>query len=86
MADKFAMLADAVSAPARRAFPITPHATAEIDPLPKAVKFWTAGVVTYRAVDSDADVVSEPVAAGERLDVRIKHIRSFTGTGITGFA
>lgn len=86
MADKFHSYSDNVAAPARQAYVITPHADNAIDPLPKAVRFWTAGTVTYRAVDSAVDVVGEPVAAGEVLEVRMQYIRSFSGTGITGYS
>lgn len=76
-----------LSAPARRAFAITPDNTNEIDPLPKAVRFNTAGTVALRAVDSAADV-SLTVAAGEVLALRVSHIRATgtTATGIVGFS
>lgn len=82
MADKFDTWADSPEKPARKCFPITPHASNEIDPLPKAIRAPSDGVITLRAVDSDADV-AHPVFAGERLDIRVKHVR-IAGTTVTG--
>lgn len=76
-----------LSAPARRMFLITPHATNEIDPLPKAVRFDSDGDVVLRAVDSDTDVTLT-VKAGETVAVRALHIRAegTTVTRIHGFS
>ncbi|MFN3991237.1 MAG: hypothetical protein ACK4IS_13375 [Erythrobacter sp.] len=63
-----------LSAPARRMFVVTPHATNPISPLPKGLRFNAAGNVVLRAVDSDADVTIT-VAAGEIIPVRVSHVR-----------
>ena len=79
MADNFQNMADTVVSPARKAFnPVQTDADTAIDPLPKAVRCQAAGTIKYRAVDSAVDV-TETVAAGERLDVRMLYIRD-TGT------
>jgi len=79
MADRFDSQIDSLTQPARQAFAITPHATAEIDPLPKAIYVGTGGDITLRAADSQADVLFRNVAAGQILDVRARHVRT-TGT------
>lgn len=87
MADKFAAQLDRASTPGREMFVITPHATDEIAPLPKAIRADDDGTIALRAVDSGADVTIT-VVAGEIIPVRAKHIR-ITGTTVTlihGFA
>ncbi len=79
MVDHFDSQSDTISQPARLAYAITPHASAEVDPLPKAIYVGTGGDVTLRAADSGADIVFRNVASGQILDVRPKHIR-VTGT------
>lgn len=79
MADRFDNQGDSLSQPARLAFAITPHATAEIDPLPKALYVGTGGDITLRAADATADTVFRNVASGQILDVRARYIRA-TGT------
>lgn len=81
MADPFQYLSDTVSSPARKIFLITPHATNEIDPLPKAIRCNVAGTVAVRTIDSTADV-SITMAAGEVLPIRAQYIRA-TGTTAT---
>lgn len=81
MADPFAQRADSVADPARRCWLITPHATNEVDPLPKAIRANEAGTIALRAVDSAADVTMT-VAAGEVLQIRAQYIRA-TGTTVT---
>lgn len=80
MADEFATHQDTVSAPARGMFVITPHATNEVSPLPKAIRANGAGDVVLRAADSGADV-TVTMAAGEVLAVRAKYVR-VTGTTV----
>lgn len=80
MSDQF-QSSNSVSAPSRNVFVITPHASNEVSPLPKAVRFDGAGAVTFRAVDSPADVVMN-VVAGEVLDIRIQYLRA-TGTTVS---
>ena len=79
--DSFSRFSDSPSAPARRMFAIVPHATAEIDPLPKAIRADSDGTVALRAADSDTDV-TVTMAAGEILPVRARHIRA-AGTTVT---
>lgn len=69
---------DTPSSPARRLFAVVPHDANPITPLPKAIRFNTAGTVTMRAVDEAQDVTLD-VFAGERFDARIQYIRD-TGT------
>lgn len=80
MADNFASNADSVSAPARQIFLITPHASNEVSPLPKAIRADSAGTVALRAVGSSADV-TVTLAAGEVLAVRAQYVRA-TGTTV----
>ena len=80
MTDFFHPADHTLSAPARRMYVVTPHATNPISPLPKALRFNAAGNVVLRAVDSEADVTIT-VAAGETLAVRASHIR-VTGTTV----
>lgn len=73
--DSFSRFSDSPSAPARAMFAIAPHASAEVDPLPKAIRADSDGTVTLRAADSAADV-TVTMAAGEILPVRARHIRA----------
>jgi hypothetical protein len=77
--DKFANFDDQTS-PARKVYVITPHASNEVDPIPKAIRADSAGTITFRAVDSTSDVVMT-FAAGEQLDVRVQYVR-VTGTTV----
>lgn len=88
MADRFDSQIDSLTQPARQAFAITPHATNEIDPLPKAIYVGTGGDITLRAVDGQADVVFKNVAAGQIIDVRVRYIRAAgtTAADIVGLA
>lgn len=83
--DDFQANGDAVVAPARRMFAITPHDTNEVDPIPKAIRANAAGSVTLRAVDSTADVTFA-VVAGEVVDVRARFVRASTTAPLHGFA
>jgi hypothetical protein len=78
MADKFSSFSDAVDAPSRNVFLITLSDTVEINPMPKAIRADTAGVIVFRTVDSTADVTMS-VGAGETLPFRVQFIRA-TGT------
>lgn len=75
MADEFATYADTPMGPAREAYAVAPHATNELNPLPKALIIGTAGDIVLRAVDSNADVTI-PVVAGQMLAIRAKHVRA----------
>ncbi|MDZ7588222.1 MAG: hypothetical protein U5J78_03345 [Parasphingorhabdus sp.] len=87
MPDTFSQYGDSPTAPARRAFAIAPHATNEIDPLPKAIIVGGDGNIALRAVDSTADVTIA-VKAGQVLPVRAQYIRvaGTTATGLVGLA
>ena len=88
MADRFDTQIDTLSQPAREAFAITPHATNEVDPLPKALFVGTGGNITLRAADGGADVIFKNVASGQILDVRARFVRASgtTATDIVGLA
>lgn len=88
MVDHFGNQIDSLSQPARHAFAITPHATLEIDPLPKAIYVGGGGDITLRAADSNTDTIFRNVAPGQILDVRVRYIRAAgtTATGIVGLA
>lgn len=81
MADQFQNKADELTSAARRMYLITPHATNEVDPLPKAIRADTAGTVALRSIDATADVTIN-MAAGEVLPVRAQFIRA-AGTTAT---
>jgi hypothetical protein len=75
------------TSPARKMFLITPHATTEIYPLPKAIRAGSDGDIVLRAVDSTEDVTIT-VVSGEIISVRAQYVRA-TGTTVTslhGFA
>lgn len=88
MADRFDTQTDSLSLPARTLFAIIPHATNEIDPLPKAIFIGTGGNIMLRAADSTADVVLKNVSSGQILDIRARFIRASgtTATDIVGLA
>lgn len=85
--DHFTTYADDVDHPARHAFDVTPHASNEIDPLPKALLIGGAGNIVLRAVDSTADVTIA-VVAGQLLPIRAQYVRASgtTATGIVALA
>lgn len=80
MADNFPG-SDSLSAPALKMFLITPHASNEVDPLPKAIRCDVPGTVTLRSASGNADVTIT-MAAGEQLAVRAKYVRA-AGTTAT---
>lgn len=80
MADSFSTQ-DSVFAPARQMYAITPHATNEVSPIPKAIRADTSGTICFRAVDSSIDVTVN-VAAGEIIPVRALYVRA-TGTTVS---
>ena len=88
MADRFENQTDSLSLPARITFAITPHATSEVDPLPKAIFVGTGGNITLRAADSTTDVLLKNVSSGQILDIRARFIRvsGTTATDIVGLA
>lgn len=78
MLDPFRNLDDSAAAPARRAFPVTPHDANELPLLPKALLIGAGGTVALRAIDSVADVTITAVA-GQIVPVRAQFVRA-TGT------
>ncbi|WP_408585894.1 hypothetical protein [Novosphingobium sp.] len=80
MADPFSNMADSVQSPARQMFVITPHATNQVDPLPKAIRADGAGTITLQAADSVSDVTIN-VVAGEVVPVRARFVRA-SGTTV----
>ena len=88
MTDPFALQSDSLSSPARQAFSILPHASAEIEPLPKAIYVGTGGTLVLRAAGSPADVTLKNVASGQVLDIRAAYVRAAgtTAADIVGLA
>lgn len=81
MDDKFGKAPDELTAPGRNMFAITPHATDEVTPIPKAIRANTAGTVALRTIDGTEDV-SVTMAVGEVLHVRVQFVRA-VGTTAT---
>ncbi|GAO55321.1 hypothetical protein [Novosphingobium sp. MD-1] len=79
MADPFQANADAVFAPSRAPFSISPSDASPLAIVPKRIFVGTGGNVTLRGVDGQADVVYRNVADGVYLNVRPLFIRA-TGT------
>lgn len=86
--DPFRDSADDVCASARAPFAVTPHDTAELPVIPKALFVGTGGQVTLRGADGAADVVFRNVGSGQVLDVRARFVRSAgtTASDIVGLA
>jgi len=82
MADKFANQSDSASGPARDAFALIPSDTVAVSPIPKGLYVGTAGTVTLRAVDSQADVTYRNLGDGSYIAVRAQWVRA-TGTTAT---
>lgn len=83
--DSFSNQMATVTGPITGAFVITPHAT---DELPKVTRqIYAAGAGNIAVVWADGSETTEPVAAGERLDWRIKAVRvsGTTATGLRGY-
>lgn len=80
MADDFGSYASGLDSPAINMFLITPHASTEITPSPRAIRANGAGDVVLRAFGSSADV-TVTMAAGEVLSVRAQFVRA-TGTTV----
>ena len=77
--DSFAAHGDAPAAPSRAPFAITPHDTAALTTIPKALYVGTGGTLVLRGVEGTADVTFRNVANGQVLDVCAHYIR-LTGT------
>lgn len=87
MSDRFENV-NGLADPARMAFAVTPHATNEIDPLPKAIYVGTGGDIVGRAAGSSTDVTFKNLASGQTLDVRLQYVRASgtTATNLVGLA
>ena len=85
--DRFARSLDAVTSPARDAFPVTPNDSAALPRLPKALLIGSGGTLTLRAADATADVTLS-VIAGQLVPIRASHVRASgtTATQIVGLA
>lgn len=76
--DRFEPGTDSASSPARRIFLVVPDDNSPLAELPKWLRVDRGGSITYRAVDSGADV-AETFADGDIIYARISHVRQ-TGT------
>ncbi|WP_133365818.1 spike base protein, RCAP_Rcc01079 family [Qipengyuania sediminis] len=73
--DRYEDTLDSVTSPARDAFAVTPHDSAALPRLPKALLVGTAGTLAVRAVDAAADVTIA-VTAGQLVPIRASHVRA----------
>lgn len=85
--DRFGTMADTPISPARTAFAIVPHDTAQLTVLPKAILAGSAGTIVLRAIDSASDVTLT-VASGQIVPLRASHVRATgtTASGLVGLA
>lgn len=74
--DRLAGFSDSSTAPALRAYAITPHDTNPLTALPKGIYVGTGGDVTLRPIGSDADVTYKNLADGSYIAVRASHVRA----------
>lgn len=74
--DFFPPETDAVGAPSRAPFPITPSDSDALPVVPKALYVGTGGSVVLRGVDGSADVTFRNVGSGQVLDVRARFVRA----------
>jgi hypothetical protein len=81
MSDEFSRLPDTESGPSRNCYLITPHATDPVPFVTKAIRADDAGTITFRTLESNADVTLT-FAAGEMIPVRVTHVR-VAGTTVT---
>ncbi len=79
MLDPFQSAGDALLAPARAPFAITPSDATALPVLPKALYVGTGGTLVLRGIDAAVDVTLKNVAAGQLVDIRASHVRA-TGT------
>ncbi|KUO53190.1 MAG: hypothetical protein APF82_00965 [Sphingomonadales bacterium BRH_c42] len=79
MQDNYAPGGDSVISSSRNPYAITPHDTDPLPIVPKAIFVGTAGDVTLRGVNGEADVTFRNLVAGYELCVRASHVRA-TGT------
>lgn len=76
--DRFHNSSDSAEAPARHAFGVVPHDATPLAIVTKGLLIGAGGTLTFRAVDSEADV-SVTVLAGQLVPVRAAFVRA-TGT------
>lgn len=79
MADQFSNHADQVMAPATRAVAVTPHDSAALAELPKALFVGTGGDIAMRGAGGATDQLWKNVPDGCVLPFRPSHVRA-TGT------
>lgn len=84
MSDRFKNHQDSATGPARHCFAVQPSDTGSLPLVTKALRAGGTGVITFRAVGDETDV-AHPVIEGERIDVRISHVRQ-TGTTVSVLA
>ncbi|MDG5489256.1 hypothetical protein NYR55_11585 [Sphingomonas sp. BGYR3] len=80
MTDRFVSFKDSVDAPARHCFAVVPSDSQPLPHVTKALRAGGAGTITFRAIGDTADT-QHPVLNGERIDVRVSHVRQ-TGTTV----
>ena len=79
MSDRFANMADQLSAPASRAVEVTPHDSEPLAVVPKALFVGTGGTIVMRGIGDDVDTSWHHVADGAVLPFRPAFVRA-TGT------
>lgn len=74
--------------PASRCFAITPHDTAELEFVTKAIYVGSTGDLILRPVNGDSDVLFRNVPGGFILDVRARAVRMVgtTASDLVGLA
>lgn len=76
MSDPFSNHADQVSAPATNAVAVTPHDSAALNDIPKALYIGSGGTLVVRGVNGASDCVFANIADGTVLPFRASHVRA----------